>query len=169
MARGNLALFSCRITPEPFIQVSVQSIMGAMEKCRSRDIFNFDDYVAVRKGRLKMADVKKATQSKVSQKADPDLLTQIDRKETEKADKLRNLSGTDDPIFAHGLWQQLEKASFTNGKFSEGTLRFLASIVAHRESYCAELSRSRARYQAARALFQLLLTNTRISNPPRTP
>src|SRR6516164_4683170 len=31
-----------------------------------------------------------------------------------------------------------------------------------------ELSRSRARHQAARALFQLLLTNTSISNPPRT-
>jgi hypothetical protein len=43
---------------------------------------------------------------------------------------LRNLFGTDDPIFAHGLWQQLEKASFSNGKFSEGTLKFLASIVA---------------------------------------
>jgi hypothetical protein len=76
-----------------------------------------------------MANVKKATQSKVSQKAEPDLLAQIDRKETEKAEFLRNLSGTDDPIFAHGLWQQLEKASFSNGKFSEGTFKFLASIV----------------------------------------
>jgi hypothetical protein len=71
-----------------------------------------------------------ATRSEISQKADPDLLAQIDRKETERAEYLRNLFGTDDPIFADGLWRQLEKASFSNGKFSEGTLRFLASIVA---------------------------------------
>jgi hypothetical protein len=77
-----------------------------------------------------MANVKKATQSEVSQEAEPDLLAQIDRKETERAEFLRNLFGTDDPIFADGLWRQLEKASFSNGKFSEGTLRFLASIVA---------------------------------------
>jgi hypothetical protein len=77
-----------------------------------------------------MANVKKATQSEVSQEAEPDLLAQIDRKETERAEFLRNLFGTDDLIFADGLWRQLEKASFSNGKFSEGTLRFLASIVA---------------------------------------
>jgi hypothetical protein len=77
-----------------------------------------------------MTNVKKATQSEVSQEAEPDLLAQIDRKETERAEYLRNLFGTDDPIFADGLWRQLEKASFSNGKFSEGTLRFLASIVA---------------------------------------
>jgi hypothetical protein len=76
-----------------------------------------------------MSNVKKSTQSEVPQKAEPDLLAQIDRKEAEKAEFLRDLFGTDDPIFAHGLWQQLEKASFSNGKFSEGTSRFLASIV----------------------------------------
>jgi len=64
-----------------------------------------------------------------SHRVDPDLLAQIDRNQTKRAEFLRKLSGTDDPIFAHGLWEQLEKASFSNGKFSEGYLRFLASIV----------------------------------------
>jgi hypothetical protein len=65
-----------------------------------------------------------------SHRVDPDLLAHIDRNQTERAKFLRKLSGTHDPIFAHGLWEQLEKASFSNGKFSEATLRFLASIVA---------------------------------------
>jgi hypothetical protein len=78
-----------------------------------------------------MSNVKKATQSEVSQKADPDRLTQMDHEDTEKADEfLRKTFGTDDPIFLHGLWQQLKKLSFVNGEFSEGTLKFLASIVA---------------------------------------
>jgi hypothetical protein len=77
-------------------------------------------------GRAKMDD--EATQ--FSHRVDPDLLAQLERNKTERAKFLRKLSGTDDPIFADGLWQQLEKASFSNGKFSEGYLRFLASIVA---------------------------------------
>jgi hypothetical protein len=78
-----------------------------------------------------MTNVKKAAQSEVSQKTDPDPLTQMD---TEKAAEfLLNLFGTDDAIFAHGLWQQLKKFSFVNGKFSKGTFKFLASIVAGAE------------------------------------
>ena len=65
-----------------------------------------------------------------SHRVDPDLLAQIDRNQTKRAEFLRKLSGSDDPKFAHGLWEQLEKASFSNGKFSEGYLRFLSSIVA---------------------------------------
>jgi hypothetical protein len=75
-----------------------------------------------------MANVKKPTQSNVSEK--PDLLAQADHRAAERAKFLRNLFATDDPIFADGLRHQLEKASFSNGKFSEGYLRYLESIVA---------------------------------------
>jgi hypothetical protein len=97
-------------------------------------LFNLDPYV--RKGemtnkRSEMTNVKKTMQSKVSQRVDPDPLSQMDHEDTEKADEfLRNLFGTDDPIFAHGLWQQLKKLSFVNGKLCEGTFKFLVSFVA---------------------------------------
>ena len=77
-----------------------------------------------------MANSKKATPSEVSQKADPDLLAQADRKAAEKAKFWRDLFGAVDPNFAHGLLRQLEQASFSNGKFSEGYLRYLESIIA---------------------------------------
>jgi hypothetical protein len=81
-----------------------------------------------------MTNVKKATQSKGSQKADPDRLTQMDHEDTEKFDEfLRKHVGTDDRIFARGLWQQLRKVSFVDGKFSEDNFKYLASIVARVE------------------------------------
>jgi hypothetical protein len=65
-----------------------------------------------------------------AEEAAEDLLAQIDRKQAERADKLRKLFATDDLIFAEGRRWDLEKASYSHGKFSEGTLRSLESIVA---------------------------------------
>jgi hypothetical protein len=58
-----------------------------------------------------------------------DLLAEIDRKRPEKENALCKLYATDDLIFAKGMREQLEKASLSNGKFTEGNLRFLESIV----------------------------------------